>query len=526
MLRLEPDMLIVALSVAAILLCAVGILLYLLSRQKHEQQALRQRLDDAVKVTSEVQAKLSQAVDKLARFIQIESVEIEMKRLTAEANAKAKAIESEAESKAKVVEYEAESRAKSLLTVSETKVKVAEVAAASAQEAARIKLEKVVAEFTKTKDQLAEIEGTKLSLSDQVTILRKEVAELSIDAEIQEYGLYEPKYQFPDSPKYKQELDQVCDEQKAMVKKETAAKCGKAWVVEGSAARGREMVKHELKLMLLAFNGECDALISKVRYDNQERIKERIEKQFERINKIGIDKHCYITRSYLELKVKELYLTHEYAEKKQLELEEQRAIREQMREEEKAQRELEREQVEAEREAERYKVALEKAQRDADKSQGAKLDKLNGEIARLNSALAEATVRKERAVSQAQLTRSGWVYIISNIGSFGEEVYKLGMTRRLDPYERIYELGDASVPFPFDVHATIKSDDAPKLEALLHRYFDSHRINLVNTRKEFFRVKLDEIREVVEKNHAGEIKFTLLAEAVEYRRSEAIRKPK
>lgn len=116
-----------------------------------------------------------------------------------------------------------------------------------------------------------------------------------------------------------------------------------------------------------------------------------------------------------------------------------------------------------------------------------------------------------------------YLYIISNIGSFGEEVYKVGMTRRLDPMDRVYELGDASVPFPFDVHAMIYSEDAPRLEALLHRFFDSRRVNLANTKKEFFRVKLDDIRGVVEKNHAGEVKFTLLAEAAEYRRSETLR---
>lgn len=476
----------------------VGILAVLLTKQRG---ALR-----------EVEQKLSDATVSLQRYDAIQSVAIEMKRVTDEAEAKARALVAEAETKARALVAEADSKARA-----------AEAAVNASQAAAKAKLDSATAEVTKTKSQLVQLEKTKLSLINQLALLQKDVEHLSLDAEIQEYGLYEPKYQFPDSPKYKQELDLIYERQKDMVKSETAARCDKSWVVEGSAARGRKMVEHELKLMLLAFNGECDALITKVRYDNLERIKDRIVKHFEKLNKIGIDKHCYITSGYLDLKFRELYLTHEYAEKKQQEAEEQRSIREQMREEEKAQRELERAQVESEREAEKYRIALEKAKRDAEKSQGEKLNKLNSEIERLNSLLVEATARKERAISNAQLTRSGYVYIVSNIGSFGEEIYKIGMTRRQDPMDRIYELGDASVPFPFDIHAMIVSDDAPKLEQMLHKNFEQRRINRVNTRKEFFRVKLEEIAAVVAQNHTGEVKYTLIAEAAEYRRSEALR---
>lgn len=366
-------------------------------------------------------------------------------------------------------------------------------------------------------------EKTKADLVTQVSSLQKDVEQLSLDAHVQDFGLYEPKYQFPDSPSYKQELDRIYDLEKEMIKADRAARCQTTWTVEGSQARGRKMVEQQLKLMLQAFNGETDALISKVRFDNAKRIEERIEKLFEKLNKLGAEKQCFITREFFELKLKELHLTHEYAEKKQQEAEEQRAIREQMREEEKAQRELERAQLEAEREAERYQSALQKAQRDAEKAQGEKLNKLNAEIERLSQLVTDANARKERAISQAQLTKSGYVYIISNVGSFGEEVYKIGMTRRLDPMDRVHELGDASVPFAFDVHAMVYSEDAPGLENLLHRSFDQRRVNLVNTKKEFFRVALDEIREVVTKHHAGEVKYTLVAEALEFRKSQGMR---
>ena len=366
-------------------------------------------------------------------------------------------------------------------------------------------------------------EKNKRDLAAQIASLQKDIEHLSLDAYVQEFGLYEPKYQFPDSPRYKQELDRIYELQKETIKTDCAARCDTSWMVDGNQAKGRKMVEQQLKLMLQAFNGESDALISKVRYDNLKRIEERIEKLFEKLNKLGAEKRCYITREFLDLKRKELYLTHEYADKKQQEAEEQRAIREQMREEEKAQRELERAQIEAEREAERYQKALEKAQRDAEQAQGAKLNKLNTEIERLSQLLTEANMRKERAISQAQLTKSGYVYIISNVGSFGEQVYKIGMTRRLDPMDRVHELGDASVPFPFDVHAMVYSDDAPRLENLLHRHFDIRRVNLVNTKKEFFVVALEEIREVVTNHHAGEIKYTLAAEAAEFRKSQGMR---
>ncbi len=144
------------------------------------------------------------------------------------------------------------------------------------------------------------------------------------------------------------------------------------------------------------------------------------------------------------------------------------------------------------------------------------------QVTELERRLAEAQANKERAIARAQLTRSGHVYVISNIGSFGEEVFKIGMTRRLDPMERIRELGDASVPFAFDVHAVIFSEDAPALEATLHQAFEQRRINLVNERKEFFGVSIQDIALAVRKCH-GEIQVTLAAEARDYRKTIAMR---
>ena len=148
----------------------------------------------------------------------------------------------------------------------------------------------------------------------------------------------------------------------------------------------------------------------------------------------------------------------------------------------------------------------EEARLESELAHGQKQAKLAAKVAELERRLAEAHANKERAVARAQLTRSGHVYVISNIGSFGEHVYKIGMTRRLDPIERIYELGDASVPFDFDVHAVIFAEMPPALEAALHRTFANRRVNRVNERKEFFKVGIEEIVAEVRKHHA-EIAF-------------------
>ena len=208
-------------------------------------------------------------------------------------------------------------------------------------------------------------------------------------------------------------------------------------------------------------------------------------------------------------------------EKIQKEKEEQKILREQMREEEKARREIEKMQVDAEREEKRYADALDKAKKDLDKKTEADRELFMQKIVELEAKLKEAQVNKERAKSQAELTRRGHVYVISNLGSFGENVYKIGMTRRLDPIDRVDELSDASVPFDFDIHALIQSDDAPTLERILHEEFNNSRLNKVNERKEFFKVDLKEIEKAIKNHHQSEFKLTLVAEAKEWRQTVA-----
>lgn len=190
------------------------------------------------------------------------------------------------------------------------------------------------------------------------------------------------------------------------------------------------------------------------------------------------------------------------------EREHQRRIKEHIREEEKVLREIEQETKRIERERRIVEDALRKA---AERAHG----EHTAEVEMLEQKIRELEERSQRAISMAQQTKSGYVYVISNRGSFGNDVYKIGMTRRLEPLDRVKELGDASVPFPFDVHMMISCDDAPALENGLHREFDKQRLNKVNRRKEFFRIDLNKINEAVNKLH-GEVEYQADAEALEF----------
>jgi hypothetical protein len=370
-------------------------------------------------------------------------------------------------------------------------------------------------------DKRRQGESDMTAFHESIDRLRAEFNALDEEANLQSFGFYKPRYDFANSSQYQARLESVRERQKRMIKDKTAAVALTKWMVNGSVVEGRKQINQTLKLMLRAFNGECDAAVAKVKYNNALVMETRIRKAYEVINSLAEVQTCRIAWDYLDLKLEELFLAHEYQEKLQEEKEEQRHIREQIREEEIALRELEKAKLDAEKEERRYTEALRKATEEAERAVGEKQQKLLWQVEELQRRLAEARTNKERAIAQAQMTRSGHVYVISNVGSFGEHVYKIGMTRRLDPMDRVRELGSASVPFSFDVHAIIYSEDAPTLENKLHKLFHQRRINLINTRKEFFRATIEEIAQAVRENH-GEIEMTLAAEAVEYRKTLAM----
>ena len=259
----------------------------------------------------------------------------------------------------------------------------------------------------------------------------------------------------------------------------------------------------------------CDSIVNSSIKDGLESSLSKLSKSIS-ICENGCSVKYYI--DYIRLKVEEIKLLYDLHTTREKKKEEQRLLKEQQREEAAAQREFERELKKAQKDQQKAEEALllakEKAEKEKENAEA--FAKYQEQIASLQAALEEAQKRSERVMSMAQQTRQGWVYIISNIGSFGENVYKIGMTRRLDPMERVNELGDASVPFPFDVHAMIFSEDAPALETALHQAFENQKTNLVNGKKEFFNVPLYAIKDKV-KELGYEVEFEEIPTAPQYR---------
>jgi len=380
-------------------------------------------------------------------------------------------------------------------------------------------------EIEKRKKEL-DLDTLSLSFKDmeeKIQELKKDYIELDEEILYQSYSLFTPMYDFASSEEYKEKLEEIRSQQKEMVRDKTAATCSTKWTVDGSEAKGRKVTNDNIKMILRCFNTDCENAIDRVKYSNIESMKARINKSYESLNKLGESNSITISHTYLQLKLDELSLSIEYAIKKQEEKEEQKRIRQEMREQAKLEKELEEARKNIDKEKKHYSNALDKLNTQlegnlSEEQKNSLLEKkeeIENQLSNLQQALDDVDYR---AANQ----KAGYVYIISNIGAFGKNVYKIGMTRRLDPMERVDELGDASVPFNFDVHAMIFSEDAPKLEAALHKAFEDRKLNMVNTRREFFRVTLDEIETVVKANYDKTVEFIKIPSAEQYRQSLAM----
>ncbi|MAE72405.1 MAG: chromosome partitioning protein ParA [Gemmatimonadetes bacterium] len=343
------------------------------------------------------------------------------------------------------------------------------------------------------------------------------VAAFDDGIELAELGFYEPHFDFDTSERYKHAIREIKEEQKEMVRNREAIVCNIQWTVDNSLAKGQTMINRGVRLTARAFNNECDAAVAKVRWNNVRRMELRIEKAFDAVNKANRSQHIVVTSEYLALKLQELRLAHEYKEKKHQEREEKAELRRQEREEAK----LRKDAAQAAEEEAKYARLLAKARQEARSASPERLQALREDIATLTKRLEDAHSRGERALSMAQQTRSGYVYVISNVGSFGDAVYKIGMTRRLDPMDRVRELSAASVPFVYDTHAMVYSRDAPAMEAALHHAFDGRRVNKVNSRKEFFRVRLEEVKREIERLFPN-ADFVETIEARDFRETKSI----
>lgn len=355
-------------------------------------------------------------------------------------------------------------------------------------------------------------------LNQTIQEKQKEYDLVQDDIAMQEYGLYEPQYQFTKSEEYKDKLKQVRNQQKQMVKDKRAALCYTEWEVDGDKRKGKAMTNQNIKQAVYTFNIETQQIISQTRPSNINKQKDKITKVYKRINKMNDRNKVFINEKYLDLKYDELQLAVEYELKKQEEKELLKEARAREKEERKVQKELERKEKAIQKQKTKLQKELDEKQRQAEKE--AKNEQEKQELLKQIKALQQQITKQEKDQEDIENKRlrtgAGFVYIISNIGSFGEGVYKIGVTRRDDPEARVNELSNASVPFKYDVHAFIFSDNAFDLETELHNKYDYCRVNKVNNRKEFFKLTKKDIEDIVNKNKNHTYNFTLHAEALEY----------
>lgn len=378
----------------------------------------------------------------------------------------------------------------------------------------------------KSKTELDSIERELKNKKNELEKINKKLTHVEEEFE-ENVGIIEvsgvmnlPNYNMNSSEGYKEELKAIRQKQKEMVKNKTAVKYSD-WLVNGSKKEGKKLTNSMIKLVLRCFNVECDNVILKVKFNNYDSCVNKLYGVRESINKISDCTNVTISYDYLQLKLKELKLAFCYEQKKQEEKEEQQAIREQMKleaeEEKRREQEIQEQMARIEKDSKHFTKQIEQLEEQIIIDPN---EDLLREIEELKAKLRENEEKKEEVEHQKVMPKAGYVYVISNEGSFNKkDRYKIGMTRRLVPEERIRELSNASVPFPYDIHAMIFSEDCPKLESDIHRLLDDKRVNKVNNRKEFFDVTLEEVEEIVTNLLGKEVQFTKIAEAQQYRES-------
>lgn len=360
-------------------------------------------------------------------------------------------------------------------------------------------------------------------IRSECEIKKAEIIDLSEKIDLQSYGMYKPIYDFANSTQYKDSLSEIRAKEKLCIKNGMAVSGNMNWKVNGNDSEGKRMVKDMQKLLLRAFNSDADEVISKCKYNNYAQCEKKIRQSADITKKLGKIMQVFINDEYINLKLSELQLALEYRMKKEAEKEEMKELRVQEREAAKLAKEIAEARKKTKKEQTHYINALKKINEQletvSDTEKAALLDKkaeLENDLQEIGKQLQDIDYRETNQ-------RAGYVYIISNIGAFGNDIFKIGLTRRLEPMDRIDELSDASVPFRFDVHAMIFSTDAVSLESALHKAFEKKKVNLVNGRKEFFHVTLDEIKAEVIKNFDKTVEFVDVPEAIQFRESEQLR---
>lgn len=354
------------------------------------------------------------------------------------------------------------------------------------------------------------------ALEERAESLKRTLVADEDRAVLQEAGVYQYSHPLADAVAYQRELKEIQDEIKEMVKKDGGAVLATSgWTVNGSAAEGKAMVRDFSKLMLRAFNAEADDLVRGLKPHKVTAAIDRLQKVASTIERLGKTMKIRVSTPYLQLRNRVLRLTADFLQKQAEEREAERAERERMKEERKVQQEIERERAKLEKERQHYQNALAAL---VAKGDDEAVERMRHQMEDVDKAIADVDYR-------AANIRAGYVYVISNLGSFGERMVKIGMTRRLDPMERIRELSDASVPFNFDVHALFFSPDAVGIEAQMHARLAEVRVNSINIRREFFSATPLEVKAHLAALAGELLQFTDEPEALEYRQGIALRGP-
>lgn len=314
--------------------------------------------------------------------------------------------------------------------------------------------------------------------------------------DIKDMSQYE--YDYKDSKEFNEQLTRIRKKQRIMVKNKEAVVCDANWEINGSLSQGQKLTKDINKLALDSFDDFCDNLIIKLRYSGIEKVKDKIIKKYQKINKLLISFGSEISGKYVDLKFEEANLKCKWLMKKEEEKEEIRRREQEIKEQLKLEEEINKAKEKIQYEQTQYSTEISRLQEQLANEQGNKKTIMN-QLKKLQDKLAKLEEKKKDVLNRQINKKAGWVYIIENPSL--NNMLKIGVTRRLNAMDRINELGSASVPFKFGVHSIIFSEDAFKLEHDLHMAFDNYRVNKVNKQKEFFAVTLDMVKEEVLKHN-------------------------
>lgn len=374
----------------------------------------------------------------------------------------------------------------------------------------------------KIANEIASLDAELSQRKSELSAIQNEILLANDSLELQEFGFFERQYKFSDSTKYKEALDNLRNHQKDLVRSGQAGRIIVSMLLNDNKSKGRAMQNQLIKAAIRGFNGEADALLVKVTVSNVEKKIQALKQAFQQLNKMYSRNQIEITIPYLNLKIEELSLAAEFELQKQEEKELLREQREKEREDKKLQAEIKAKRKQLEKDREHFKNMITKVTELLKEAKNNEVDELMRQLTEYQDKLSELDEIEEDIDYREGHATAGYVYVISNIGSFGENVYKIGVTRRLEPLERIRELSSASVPFQFDVHALIFSEEAFALETELHNQLANYKVNKVNGRKEYFKVPFEKIKELLDKHEELTVELNENAEAFEYRQTKAI----